>query len=54
MKLPSFEIILKLTFIWCVVMLTILAGVGIYLQIKNEGASVNKVQLSIPPAPKKK
>ena len=32
----------------------VIAGAAVYKTVKTEGATINKVQLSIPPAPKKK
>lgn len=54
MRLPDTETLMKLLLIWFALMLTVLVGTFIYTELKNEGAKVNKVQLSIPPAPKKK
>lgn len=54
MKLPDFDTLLKLAIIWFSLVITALIGTAVYLELKNDGAKVNKVQLSIPPAPKKK
>lgn len=54
MKLPSTSTLTKLIAIWAVLLATIVGGVVIYTVLKNEGASVHKIQLSVPPAAKKK